>query len=154
VVHQRGLDEGRIGDAVSIAAALPVFGDVAPALDTLLTSGHRLAVLTNSGAESGRRTLEAAGLQDQFERILGVDAVQKFKPHPDTYAHALRELGREPGQITFVSAHAWDLAGAHHAGMRTALVRRGDPLPPVFPAPDVQGDDLSDVAERLPAPRR
>lgn len=150
-VRERGLDESRVEEAMEIAAALPAFPDTPGALERLAAAGHRLAVLTNSGADAGRRTLEAAGLAERFDRILGVDAVRAFKPHPSTYAYALDELAVAPGEVTFVAAHAWDLAGAASAGMRTALVRRGGGSPPVYPQPDVEAPDLTGLAAAIAA---
>lgn len=45
--------------------------------------------------------LEQAGLGDRFERVLSVDAVQRYKPAREAYRYAARELGvnvrrREP----------------------------------------------------------
>ncbi len=148
-VRERGLDETRVEEAMEISAALPPFADTPGALETMRTAGYRLAVLTNSGADAGRRTLAAAGLAESFERILGVDAVEKFKPHPATYAYALHELGAKPGEVTFVAAHAWDLAGAADAGMQTALVRRDGGSPPVYPPPEIESDELSGIAAAL-----
>ena len=145
-VARRGLDAGLIEDALAAAAALPAFADVGPALEALAGAGHRLAVLTNSGADAGRRTLEANDLASRFHRILGVDAVGVFKPHPATYAYALRELGCEPKRVTFVSAHGWDLAGAAHAGMRTALVMRDERPSKAHPRPDIEAADLRELA--------
>jgi 2-haloacid dehalogenase len=145
-VGRRGLDPDLIADALEAAGALPAFADAAPALDALAGAGHAMAVLTNSGREAGRRTLEANGLAGRFERILGVDAVGAFKPHPATYRYALDELGSEAGEVTFVSAHGWDLAGAAHAGMRTALVVREERSPSVYPRPDIEAADLTAVA--------
>lgn len=153
-VHGRGLDPRPIEEALEVAGTLPTFEDAGRALDALAGAGHRLAVLTNSGAEAGRQTLEANGLADRFDRILGVDAVGSFKPHPATYRYALSELGCEAGEVVFVSAHGWDLAGAAHAGMRTALVLRGEPPPSAYPPPDLEGADLIAVAAGCGAPRR
>ena len=148
-VERRRLDESRIDDALELVRALPPFPEVQTALDRLTDAGHRLAVLTNSGAESGRRTLAAAGIDGYFEQILGVDAVRCFKPHPEVYAYALRELGGGPPErVTLVAAHAWDLAGAKHAGFLGALVRRGGAgVPAVFPRPDFVVGDLLELAE-------
>jgi 2-haloacid dehalogenase len=149
-VAARLLDAGRIDAAVERAAALKPFPDAAEALDLLRDAGRRLAVRTNSGAESGRRTLAAAGLDDRFERILGVDAVRTFKPHPATYRHAVGELRAPAADITMVAAHDWDLAGAAHTGMRTAWIGRGGDRPsPVWPAPGVSADSLLDAARRI-----
>jgi 2-haloacid dehalogenase len=149
VVRGRGLDEGGVTEAMRIATALPPFSDAEVALGALVDAGHRLAVLTNSGADAGRRTIEAAGMVSRFERILGVDAVKAFKPHPATYRYALEELGCGAGEVTFVAAHPWDLAGAADAGMRTALIARGEVPPPVYPRADVEAPDLSALAAAL-----
>jgi 2-haloacid dehalogenase len=150
-VARRRLDERRIDEALAQAQRLPPFPDVRPALDRLRAAGLRLAVLTNSGAAAGRRTLEAAGLEDYFEAILGVDAVRMFKPHPDTYGHALAALGGlDPATALMVAVHPWDLAGAKHAGLQTALVRRGgEPVPAVFPQPDLVVDTMAGLAGKL-----
>ncbi len=152
-VRRRRLDESRTEEALVQAGRLPPFGDVRPALERLKASGLRLAVLTNSGAESGRRTLEAAGLDAYFEAILGVDAVRSFKPHPDVYSYALQTLGKlDPEDVLMVAAHGFDLAGAKHVGLRTALVRReAEALPDVFPQADLAVDNLGELAEQLAA---
>jgi 2-haloacid dehalogenase len=49
-----------------------------------------------------------------------------------------------------VAAHAWDLHGAHRAGLRTAWVSRQETHPStVFDAPDITGVDLRDVAGQI-----
>src|SRR5947209_2715028 len=148
-MRRRDLDPERIVATMEAAAALPAFPDTAPALEALAGSGHRLAVLTNSGAGAGRRTLEANGLAARCAHILGVDAVGVFKPHPATYRHALTELRRDAGEVTFVSAHPWDLAGAAHAGMRTALVMRNEGPSSAYGSPDIEATDLMAVAAAL-----
>lgn len=148
-VGRRGLEPGRIDDALEAASALPAYPDTAPGLGALADAGHRLAVLTNSGADAGRRTLEANGLANRFERILGVDGVGSFKPHPAVYRYALDELGCAPETVTFVSAHAWDLAGAAHAAMRTAFVMREEPWASAYPRPDLEAGNLPGIAAAL-----
>jgi 2-haloacid dehalogenase len=148
-VAERGLDPSLIDDALEIAAALPPFAEASAALDALSGAGRTLAVLTNSGQKAGRRTLQAARLAPCFERILGVDAVGSFKPHPATYQYALRELRCDPARAVFVTSHRCALEGAAHAGMRTAFVRRGGGRAPVTPRPDIKASDLAGVAAQL-----
>lgn len=150
-VGRRGLAPERIDEALEAAAALPAFADTAPGLDALSAAGHRLAVLTNSGADAGRRTLEANGLADRFDHILGVDAVGSFKPDPAVYRYALAELGCDADGVTFVSAHAWDVAGAAHAGMQTAFVVRDEPWASAYPRPDIEATNLPGIAAALAA---
>ena len=151
-VALEGLDPAGLGPAVARARALDPFPDAASALDLLAAGGHRLAVLTNSGAEAGEATVRAAGLAVRFERILGVDAVRAYKPDPRTYAYALDELGATPEETWMVAAHAWDTTGAKRAGLRTAWISRGEGhLTPAAEPVDVAGSDLLEIAGALTA---
>ncbi len=144
------LDPGLVDRAAERATHLDPFPDAGAALDRLREGGHTLAILTNSGAENGRRTLESAGLADRFDHFLGVDAVRTFKPHPATYAHAVKQLGVVPAEILFVAAHGWDVGGAKHAGLRTAWISRGEQqLNAMMPEPDLRAGDLLDAATQL-----
>lgn len=152
VVGRRELEPTLVGEALRRAQALPLQPETSAALDALGDAGCRLAVLTNSAAQAGRATLEAAGVADRFEQILGVDAVERFKPHVDVYRYALRALDAVPDEVVMVAAHSWDVWGAKHAGLRTAWVQRPERcFPPAAPAPDVVGEDLWDVAQQLVA---
>lgn len=49
-----------------------------------------------------------------------------------------------------VAAHAWDIAGAASAGCQTAFVARpGKVFNPVGIQPDMKGDDMSEVVEKI-----
>lgn len=149
-IHRAGLDPGPVDAAAQRATTLDPFPDAHAALDLLRDDGHPLAALTNSGAKGGRRTLEAAGLADRFERILGVDAARTFKPHPKTYAQAVTELGVAPEDVMLVAAHGWDISGAKHAGLRTTWISRGENvLSTMTPEPDVRAEDLLDAARKI-----
>ncbi|HEX3650398.1 MAG TPA: hypothetical protein VHV49_18385, partial [Pseudonocardiaceae bacterium] len=57
-------------------------------------------------------------------------------------------------EITLVAAHAWDIHGAHQAGLVTGWVSRLEGrFPPVFAPPDVTGAGLLEVVEALLALR-
>jgi 2-haloacid dehalogenase len=151
VVGRLGLEPERIDEALEAATALPPFADTAPGLEAMAGAGHSLAVLTNSGAEAGRRTLEANGLPERFERVLGVDAVGSFKPDPAVYRYALEELGCDAREVTFVSAHSWDVTGAAHAGMRPAFLMRHESWASAYPRPDIEAANLPGIAAALGA---
>jgi 2-haloacid dehalogenase len=145
-IERRGLNRRGIDDALGKSRELSAFPEVPAALGRLKDESWRLAVLTNSGAEAGQHTLEAAGLASCFEWILGVDAVRAFKPHPDTYAHAASEIDTD---ITFVTSHAWELGGAGRAGFQTALVTRGRLRSKLFAEPDLVVADMAELADAL-----
>lgn len=149
-VAERRLDDRHIDRAVAAAGSLPAFPEVSEGLSELSRAGHRLAVLTNSGAEGGRGSLEAAGIAEAFEAVLGVDAVDTYKPHPAAYRHACEQLGAAPEDIMLVAAHQWDITGASRSGLRTAwLARPAQRLSAVGAEPDIQASDLLDLHRRL-----
>lgn len=124
--------------------------EVAASLGQLRDAGLRLAALTNSTAQVAQAQLAHAGLTDYFEQILSVDSVQRFKPAPEAYRMAAAQMSVPVEQVRLIAAHAWDVAGALQAGCAAAFIARaGKVLDPFFPAPDITGNDLSEVAERI-----
>ena len=150
-----GCDMTPLDRAMERAQAMDPFPDAESALTKLRSAGLKLGVLTNSTSEAAEAALASADLRDQFEVVLGTDAVQVFKPHPRVYEHAVGQLPAEPREVALVAAHAWDVMGAISAGLRGAWVARGEGwLVPVVPRPDVEGKDLHDVAAQLAARAR
>lgn len=130
--------------------SLPAHADVRESLQRLRDAGLRLATLTNNAPAVVQRQLDHAGLTRFFERTLSVGAVQKFKPAPEVYRYAAKELAAETHQIRMVAAHGWDVYGAMRAGCAAAFVARsGQTLFPLGPPPDIVGRDLREVAKRI-----
>jgi 2-haloacid dehalogenase len=130
--------------------ALPAHTDVRGALERLRAAGLRLAVLTNATAEVAEAQLAHVGLRASFEQVLSADAVRRLKPAPEPYRWAAQQLGVSIGELRLISAHAWDIAGALHAGCAAAfLYRPGLPFDPLVEQPDIVGEGLTDVAERI-----
>jgi len=107
-------------------------------------------VLTNGSSDATVALLEASGLQDKVERVLSVDAVQRWKPAPAPYRHALDQLGSDARNVALVAVHSWDVHGAHRAGLTTGWCSRLEGgYPSVFDPPDASGPDLVAVATGL-----
>jgi 2-haloacid dehalogenase len=129
---------------------LPPHADAAPALDRFKNSPLKLAALTNSTLEVARAQLENAGLADRFDAILSADEVEALKPRPEPYHHVARHFDAQPADVRLVAAHAWDVSGALAAGCQAAFVRRPGKVPsPIGDQPDIVGDDLLEVAEKI-----
>jgi 2-haloacid dehalogenase len=152
VGRSRGVDvaDADVEAVLGAVVALPPHADVAPALDRLRGAGFRLAALTNGTLPAVRRQLASAGLAAFFDEMMSAGEVCRYKPAPEPYWLAAERLGESPGALTMVAAHAWDLYGAHRAGLRTAFVARpGAQLVPGWPTPDVEGADLGAVTDAL-----
>ena len=110
--------------------------DVEQGLSLLKEAGFRLFTLTNSPDETLKKQMEATGLGSFFEATWTVNAVKRYKPHPDTYNQALHKLDLLPDQTMLIAAHGWDIAGAAHVGMKTGFIhRKGQALYPLSSPP-------------------
>lgn len=126
-----------------------------PWLDTLpglarLKSGYLLAALSNANLALSTALARRANLP--WDRIFGTDTVQAYKPNPEVYRMALRELGLEGNEVMMVAAHLFDLEGAKALGFKTAFVSRageeaGDPT--TAPYVDLIANDFLDLAVQL-----
>ena len=126
------------------------FPGVAKSLKRLRDAGLKLAVLTNSTAKAAEAQLTFAGLQDYFDQVISADEVKCFKPAPEVYHLAAKQLGVEPGQVRMVAAHDWDVTGALRAGCAAAFFARpGQVMNPFGPQPDVRGSDLGEAVEQI-----
>jgi len=151
-VQLDGLDRGGIEQALEAARAMPPYPDAAGALRTLRDAGLRVGVLTNSGGQAAQSALEAAGLRELVDLVVGSDEVEAYKPDPRVYAHGAARADAALGEIVLVAAHWWDVMGAKRAGMRTGWVgRRERVLLSSVPAPDFRGEDLASVAASIAA---
>jgi 2-haloacid dehalogenase len=135
---------------LSTLRKLRPFRDVTQNLQRLRDAGLRLAILTNSTAQTAEAQLTNVGLLEHFEQVISADEIQCFKPAPEVYHLAARRLNVEPGQVQLVTAHHWDVTGALRAGCAAVFVARpGQVMNPFGPQPDVKGADLGEVAEKI-----
>jgi putative hydrolase of the HAD superfamily len=100
------------------------FEDAAPVLDAL-RGDYRLALVTNGASCLQREKLVASGLADRFEVVVVSGELGTAKPDPAVYAHALSELGAEPGDAVMVGDSLRnDVDGALAAGLGAVWLNR------------------------------
>lgn len=140
-------DRGQILGA--IRALLP-YPEVRESLERLKAAGLRLGSLTNSTQKVAEAQMQNAGLLDLFEHVLSADEVKRLKPAAEPYRMAAERFGVPISGVRLVAAHAWDVAGAIHAGCKAAFVARpGMVLDPLHAQPDIVGRDLREVATKI-----
>jgi 2-haloacid dehalogenase len=129
---------------------LPPHAEVPKALSRLKSAGLRMVTLTNSPPAIVDAQMKQANLQQYFERNFSVETVRRYKPAPEPYRMVATELGIPVGQLRMIAAHAWDVGGAMRAGCAAAFISRpGKATFPLFPKPDIVGNDLGEVAEAI-----
>jgi 2-haloacid dehalogenase len=144
------IDDAGVATVKHRLTSLPPFPDVKPALTVLKAAGFRMAILTNSSAESLETQLGNAELTGFFERAVSVDRVRRYKPAPETYQFAAQALHVRPSDLLLVAAHGWDVFGATRAGCRAAFISRpGQAVFPIGPKPDYFVQDLTTLARQI-----
>jgi 2-haloacid dehalogenase len=126
------------------------YPEVRAALGTLREDGLRLAILSNGSPAMLEAAVRAARVDGFLEALLSVDAIGVYKPDPRVYRMATQYFAAAPSDLVFVSANAWDIAGASTFGLRAFWVNRtaqqGENLPG---APEAQISSLAALPQLL-----
>lgn len=131
-------------------AELGIHPDVEEGMRKLSDAGVRMATLSNGSTEVAEKLLERARLADLVERLLSVDEVKRWKPAPEPYLYAARELAVPLERCALIAVHPWDIDGAKRAGLHGAwLTRTNSAYPEFFDAPDATAETLGALADAL-----
>lgn len=103
---------------------LDAYGDAGPTLAALRQRGLRTGILSNGDPAMLEAAVASAGLAENLDAVLSVDAAQVFKTHPRAYDIALTALSVAADEVAFVSSNRWDIAGATAFGFRTIWINR------------------------------
>jgi 2-haloacid dehalogenase len=123
---QTGLDETVKQELMQIYTRLPAFADVAASLQALAGEGWRLFAFSNGTADAVSGLLRHAQIDQYFEGVVSVDALQTFKPDPRVYHHFVDVAATEAANCWLVSSNPFDVIGAVSAGMKAAWLRRSE----------------------------
>ena len=144
---------GVSASSIELSRVVASFGELEPQPDALecfrlLTeAGWKVVALSNGSEDSTRKLLDHAGATEYFSKILSCDAVQKTKPHPDVYALPKQDA---EGDVWMVAVHAWDIAGAAKAGLRTAFITQEEKeYLSIYPQPEVVASNLVEAASKI-----
>lgn len=131
-------------------AELDPHDDVVPAMAALQDAGIRIATLTNGSAKATATLLERAGVRHLVEHVISIDEIGHWKPHGAVYGSCAEKLELQPGEVSLVAAHPWDIQGAKQSGLLTGYVARGGaPFPSVMKAPDVQAKSMIELIDKI-----
>ena len=104
------------------AKGIPLMPGVAELLALLKASHIPVAVATNSSTKGALRKLGLAGINAQFETVIGFDAVPHPKPAPDVFLAAAAGLGVNPADCIAFEDSDPGVAAALAAGMTVVHV--------------------------------
>jgi 2-haloacid dehalogenase len=127
---------------------LSPFPEVVPALERLKTR-YELVALSN-GDSHFLDHLAKNRIQWNFDKVISVEVIGAFKPHPGVYRRAAAILELEVGECMMVSSNSFDIVGARSCGFRGAFVDRyGLPYEDTTFVPDVTVKDFTGLADML-----
>jgi 2-haloacid dehalogenase len=146
-----GIEDAQLAEDLLAGYNTPeAYPEVGAALGTLHASGLRLAILSNGSPLMLEAAVKSARLDRFFETLLSVDSVGVYKPDPRVYGMATQHFQAAPSDLAFVSANAWDIAGASTFGLRAFWVNRtgqqGENLPG---APEARIPSLAGLPQLL-----
>ena len=141
--------EQRLMNQYRHLSAFPENRDV---LQALQARGIQTGILSNGDPEMLGIAVRSAGLEGLLDHVISVDAVRKYKTHPEAYALGERATGLRAAQIAFVSCNSWDALAATWYGYQTLWVNRYDlPFEELSTQPTRTGNTLNDVLGFFPA---
>ena len=144
------ISDEQVAQVMAAFGELPAFPDALPAMSALTEAGVRVACLTNGSAHLTSSFINRAALGSLVDRVISVSEVYRWKPAALVYLYAAEVLNVPPQRMALVAAHDWDCHGAKRAGLTAGWVsRKSGGYGAPFAAPDVAGDDLTEVAEKL-----
>lgn len=136
-------------DVLATMKHLPAHDDARAAFQTLTDADIRIFALSNGAAAATKNLLQAAELDSLVEEVLSVEDVKLSKPRPEVYLYAARAAKVDLNELALVAAHPWDVHGAKVADLTAGYVARGRPFSPALSSPDVAGETLLDVTQKL-----
>ena len=129
---------------------LDAYPEVVNVLTALKDGGKKTAILSNGAPSMLIAAAKNARIYPLLDRILSVEDVGIYKPHPSVYQIAVDELKTAPNQISFQSSNGWDAHGAGAFGFVVAWVNRFDQPRELLPAaPHTEIRTLSDLPPLL-----
>lgn len=102
-----------------------LYEGVREGLGAMRAKGLRLACVTNKPQAFADPLLERCGLRDEFEIVLGGDALPAKKPDPMPLLHAAHHFGVVPADVVAIGDSVNDALAARAAGMTVLIVPYG-----------------------------
>lgn len=148
-----GLDDPALrARLMDLYYGLDAYPEVPDMLRRLKSAKLRTAILSNGSPSMLISAVRHAELEDLLDKVLSVDGLNVYKPHPSTYQLAVDTLKVPADKMAFMSSNAWDASGAAHFGLRVVWVNRFGMRREELPGePEAEIRSLSDLPELLSA---
>lgn len=109
---------------------MPVKAGVLDLLAHLHSCKMAMGVATSTRTATAMDNLHRAGIAHYFSAVIGGDAVENPKPHPEIYLRVLAKLATSPTDAIAIEDSDHGIKAAHAAGVRVVHVPDIKPIPP------------------------
>lgn len=142
-----GIDDADIRERLmSLYLTLDAYPDAIDTLKKLKEAGYPTAILSNGSPEMLDAAVTNSGLAPLLDQVLSVHDVGIYKPSARVYQLAVDRMAVAANEICFVSANAWDAAGAAGFGFQVAHLNRfNQPVERLPAKPHAVMKSLSDL---------
>jgi pyrophosphatase PpaX len=131
--HMRTLDEDLADELVRVYREhneplhdeLQAFPGVEDLLETLVSQGRRLGVVTAKRRRTVDLAFKVLPVERYFDVVVTTESTERHKPYPDPVLHGLEKLGADPAETAFVGDSPYDVAAGKSAGVFTVAVSWG-----------------------------
>lgn len=149
-VLERKVSDQEAREILQMIRRLPPHPDIPEGLEMLKKAGYKMVALTNSTGEVVKEQMINAGLTENFEALMSIDEIRKYKPAPEPYQTVVNRFKIQAHEAMLIAAHGWDVAGALHAGLQAAFIsRQGQAKYPLAPEVEMEGPTLTSIAQKL-----
>ncbi len=123
---ENGLDDALIADALplfmkhyqtNLHNKSCLYDGVEQSIEVLKQAGYKLAIVTNKPSRFAEPLLNAFGLSEYFDVILGGDSLEKMKPDPLPLQHLLAHWQLKADQLLMVGDSKNDILAAKSASV-------------------------------------
>ncbi|MFD2207099.1 haloacid dehalogenase type II [Kiloniella antarctica] len=145
------MESDRLHDRLmSLYLELTAYDDALKTVKLLKSAGYPTLILSNGSQNMLDKALEHSGLAADIDRAISIDEIEIYKPSPSVYKLVTDQMKCTPSEILFVSANAWDVAGANSYGFRVAWINRFKRPQEILPGgPEFIIDSLSELEQLI-----
>ncbi len=125
-----------------------LYSGVAAGVKRLHENGVRLAVVTNKPGDAAEAILNALGIGQYLDSVIGGDSEFPLKPEPDSLLALQQKFRAAPENCWIFGDHYTDLEAGRRAGFRRAFARYGigDPRGETF---DFEADSFEEFVTEV-----
>jgi 2-haloacid dehalogenase len=115
-----------------------------------LKEKYLLAILSNGTPKMLQRGLERTGLKPYFRWVMSADTVKFYKPSPEIYRLAPKQMRIRKNEILFVSSNSFDVMGSKNFGFKVCWINRARvPQDPLGLKPELLVTSLDELVEAI-----